>query len=185
MARKMSLQQRLEAIKLLVLDVDGVLTDGRLYVSPQGEELKCFNILDGHGIKLLQATGVQVAIISGRDSEALRLRAQALGIQHLYCGREDKHLALQELWQQTGFNGKQTAVIGDDWPDLLAMRDAVLAATVPNASRAVLEYAHWCSEKPGGEGAVRELCELIMQAQGSYADSLAVYLGQSQPAAEH
>jgi len=163
-------------VRLLALDVDGVLTDGRLYYSADGEQLKVFNTLDGHGLKMLQASGVQVAVITGRNSPAMARRIKDLGIDHLYAGREDKLTALQELWQATGLNADQTAYMGDDWPDLPAMRASRLGATVPNACDAVLKQADWCAEREGGLGAVRELCELIMGAQNSLETMLAPYL---------
>ncbi len=172
--------EKLKSIRLLALDVDGVLTDGKLYFSESGEALKAFNTLDGHGIKMLQKGGVEVAIITGREHPAVLKRANDLGIKHILCGREDKHLALTELFAATSFNPEQTAFMGDDWPDLLAMQHATFAATVPNAAKAVLEHAHWCSTKQGGAGAVRELCELILEAQDSYNDVLSDYLAGNQ-----
>ncbi|WP_210396561.1 KdsC family phosphatase [Motiliproteus sediminis] len=167
-------------IRLLALDVDGVLTDGRLYYSADGEALKVFNTLDGHGIKMLQASGVEVAVITGRNSPAMARRVRDLGIQHLYAGREDKLIALRELWQTTGFSAETTAYMGDDWPDLPAIRQCHLGATVPNACDAVLKHADWCSEREGGLGAVRELCELIMYAQETLDAQLAPYLAEGQ-----
>ncbi|HEY5718169.1 MAG TPA: HAD hydrolase family protein [Motiliproteus sp.] len=163
-------------IRLLALDVDGVLTDGRLYYAADGEQLKVFNTLDGHGLKMLQASGVEVAIITGRNSPAMVRRVRDLGIQHLYAGREDKLTALNELWEASDFSAADTAYMGDDWPDLPAMRACALGATVPNACNAVLQHADWCSEREGGQGAVRELCELIMLAQNTLDTMLAPYL---------
>ncbi|WP_207061312.1 HAD family hydrolase [Motiliproteus sp. SC1-56] len=173
---QMPIEERARQIRLLALDVDGVLTDGRLYYSHDGERLKVFNTLDGHGIKLLQASGVEVAVITGRSSDAMARRIRDLGIAHLYAGREDKLTALNELWSLSGHTPETTAYMGDDWPDLPAMLACRLAATVPNAADAVLEKAHWCARKEGGLGAVRELCELIMSAQGTLAQALAPYL---------
>lgn len=175
----MSLQAKLKKIRLLVLDVDGVLTDGKLYFGTEGEAFKAFNTLDGHGIKLAQQTGIDIAIITGRVHPAVTRRANDLGIKYVLSGREDKHKALQELWQQLPWDASQTAVMGDDWPDLLAMQEAEVAATVPDAAEAVLEFAHWCSTKKGGEGAVREFCELIMRAQDSYETALNRHLQQN------
>jgi 3-deoxy-D-manno-octulosonate 8-phosphate phosphatase (KDO 8-P phosphatase) len=170
------LMDRARAVRLLALDVDGVLTDGRLYYSADGERLKVFNTLDGHGLKLLQASGVEVAVITGRSSEAMARRVRDLGIRHLYAGREDKLTALGELWRATGHTPATTAYMGDDWPDLPAMLASILGATVPNAAAAVRERAHWCASHPGGQGAVRELCELLMTAQGTFEAALAPYL---------
>lgn len=167
---------RAQEIKLLVLDIDGVLTDGRLYYSAEGELLKVFNSLDGHGLKMLQSTGVIVAIITGRNSPAMARRVNDLGIKHLYAGREDKLTALQELWTELGLSAAQTAYMGDDLPDLPAIRTCRLGTTVPNACTTLKLYAHWCSEREGGQGAVRELCELIMTSQDSFDRVLAPYL---------
>ncbi|MEH6470872.1 MAG: HAD hydrolase family protein [Halopseudomonas sp.] len=170
--------QRAKDIKLLALDVDGVLTDGRLYYSADGEQLKVFNTLDGHGLKMLQSTGVTIAVITGRNSPAMAKRVRDLGIEHLYAGREDKLTALQELWAVLDLNAEQTAYMGDDLPDLPAILACRLGATVPNASNTVKRYADWCSRFEGGQGAVRELCELIMTTQGSFDRVLAPYLQQ-------
>ncbi len=167
---------KLQKIRLLVLDVDGVLTDGRLYFDSNGEALKVFNTLDGHGIKMLQASGVDVAIITGRNNPAVAKRVSDLGIKYLYPGREDKLTAIQELWSESQRNSNETAFMGDDWPDLLAMAAVTFAATVPNAADEVKNRAHWCSTRAGGEGAVRELCELIMKAQGTLDSVLAPYI---------
>lgn len=172
--------QRARDIKLLALDVDGVLTDGRLYYSADGEQLKVFNTLDGHGLKMLQSTGITVAIITGRNSPAMARRVKDLGIAHLYAGREDKLTALTELWHQLDLGPEQTAYMGDDLPDLPAILACRLGTTVPNASNTVKRYAHWCSQREGGQGAVRELCELLMTAQGSFDQVLAPYLQAEQ-----
>ena len=174
-------EQRAQNIKLLSLDVDGVFTDGRVYLSGQGEDLKCFNILDGLGVKLLQASGVDVAIISGRQSEPLALRAKALGIKHFYPGREDKLNALSELLAKTGLEPDQVAHLGDDLPDLPVMLNVGLAMAVTNAYPLVKEKAHWQSTKKGGEGAVREACDFIMQSQGTLTSSHQHYLTQRLP----
>ena len=177
----LTLKQRACKIKLLSLDVDGVFTDGRLYFSAQGEDIKCFNILDGLGIKLLQASGVEVAIISGRQSAPLELRAKALGIQHFYPGREDKLNALSELLAKTGLSAEQVAHLGDDLPDLPIMLNVGLGMAVANAYNLVKEKAHWQSKSNGGEGAVREACDFIMQAQGTLTAAHQAYLTQSLP----
>ena len=168
--------QRAQSIKLLALDVDGVLTDGRLYYSSEGEQLKVFNTLDGHGLKMLQSTGIEVAIITGRDSAAMARRVRDLGIKHLYAGREDKLTALGELWGELNLGPEQTAYMGDDLPDLPAILACKLGTCVPNACPTVKRHALWCSTNPGGQGAVRELCELLMTAQGTFDAVLAPYL---------
>ncbi|MDQ5889315.1 MAG: 3-deoxy-D-manno-octulosonate 8-phosphate phosphatase phosphatase, partial [Pseudomonadota bacterium] len=155
---------RAKVLKLLVLDVDGVLTDGKLYLSDSGEEIKAFNTLDGHGLKMLKASGVDVAIITGRKSRLVEMRAGNLGIAHLYQGVEDKLSAFRELIGKLGLQPQQVAFMGDDLVDLPAMRRAGLALTVPAAPALVKQHAHYVSERSGGDGAVREVCELIMQA---------------------
>lgn len=180
MSTELSINQKLAEIRLLVLDVDGVLTDGKLYFGEHGDTLKAFNTLDGHGIKLLQQAGITVGIITGRTHPAVLKRAGDLGIEHILCGREDKHKALQEMWQSMSVTAEQTAMMGDDWPDLLAMQYTGFAATVPNAAEAVLDYADWCSTKQGGTGAVREFAEQILKAQGKYQQALDNYLNPPQ-----
>lgn len=175
------LQERARRIQLLMLDVDGVLTDGKLYFSNSGDELKTFCTLDGHGIKLLQKTGVKVGIITGRTSELVSKRARDLGITLLIQGREDKWTALNEALNDAQIfdhpvPADAIAFMGDDWPDLTVMCRVGLALTVANAHPSVAERAHWQSGLRGGEGAVREACDLIMQAQDSFAPALARYL---------
>lgn len=164
--------------RLLVLDVDGILTDGRLYFGPDGIEIKAFNTLDGHGIKLLQRSGVKVAIVSGRESAAVTARAKGLGIDLIRQGREDKWQALAELLAEEPFEPGQIACMGDDYPDLGIMSRVGLALTVPNAHPSVKQRAHWQSQASGGMGAVREACDMIMQAQGTFDAALAGYLHQ-------
>lgn len=160
-------------IRLLVLDVDGVLTDGRLYYGPEGETLKAFHTLDGQGIKLLRRVGILTAVISGRDSPALRQRLADLSIDLFHLGREDKLVALESLWSACGLGPEATAFMGDDWPDLAPMAACRLSATVPNASPAVLAAAHWCATRSGGLGAVREFSEFVLAAQGQLTTLLA------------
>lgn len=172
---------RASKIRWLLLDVDGVLTDGRLYFGNQGEEYKSFNTLDGQGIKALQKTGVNVGIITGRTSNLVAKRAADLGINLLIQGREDKWHALQELLAQAAIREAapelhEIAFMGDDWPDLTVMTRVGLALCVANAHESVVEHANWQSKRRGGEGAVREACDLIMRAQGSFDSSLAQYL---------
>lgn len=168
--------EKLRPIKLVVFDVDGILTDGKLNFLADGSEIKSFNILDGLGIKLLMSSGVETAIITGRSSPQVELRARSLGFNHLQQGREDKLTALRELWSRTGHSEANTAYIGDDLPDLSAIRTVRFGATVPNAHWLVREHADWCSERSGGNGAAREFCELIMAAQGTLDSVLEPYL---------
>jgi 3-deoxy-D-manno-octulosonate 8-phosphate phosphatase (KDO 8-P phosphatase) len=161
--------QRAKDIRVLLLDVDGVLTDGGLYFTENGETSKRFNTLDGHGLKLLQRAGVEPVIITGRDSAALRVRLNALNIQHAHFGVEDKHSAAQSALQSLGLSWAQTAAMGDDWPDLPMLLPSTLACAPPNAHREVLSRVHWVTQAPAGHGAVREVCDLLLQARGDYA----------------
>ena len=170
------LQQRAQAIKLAIFDVDGVLTDGRLYFLTDGSEFKTFNTLDGQGIKMLINSGVRSAIISGRSTPVVEKRANNLGIQHLYQGREDKLVVLDELLGELGLDYAQVAYLGDDLPDLPVIRRVGLGMAVANAAGFVRQHAHGVTEARGGEGAAREFCELIMRAQGSLDAALDAYL---------
>ncbi|HEX5277196.1 MAG TPA: 3-deoxy-manno-octulosonate-8-phosphatase KdsC [Fluviicoccus sp.] len=163
-------------VRLLALDVDGVLTDGRLYFTEDGQEIKTFDTQDGHGIKLLQQAGIQCAIITGRTTKLVERRARNLGIAHLLQGREDKLVALNELSAQLGIPLDEIAYAGDDWPDLPAIRAAGLGVAVANAHREVRRYADFVTLAEGGRGAVREICDLILEAQGSYEEALSPYL---------
>jgi len=171
------LQARAKHIKLLLLDVDGVLTDGRLYFSNQGDEFKTFSTLDGHGIKMLQKSGVRVGIITGRTSNLVTKRAADLGIKILVQGREDKWHALQEILSSHPLSLEEIAFMGDDWPDLTVMSRVGLALTPANGHHSVVERSHWQSQARGGEGAVREACDMIMKAQNTFDQLLESYLG--------
>ena len=155
-------------IKLLLLDVDGVLTDGKLYYGNSGEELKAFNIQDGLGIKLLQQGGIQVGIITGRVSTLLQRRADELGINPVIQGREDKLIALRELLKSQNLGLHQIAFMGDDLPDLSAINSVGLGITVANASSTLAAKADWQTLRSGGDGAVREAAEMILKAQGKF-----------------
>jgi len=168
--------EKAKNIKLLILDVDGVLTDGRLFFDNDGNEYKSFHARDGHGIKLLQQTGVQVAIISGRKSSTVALRMKNLGVDHVYQGHENKIAAFNEIIEKIGIVPEQAAHVGDDLLDLPIMIRVGLAIAVNDANFAVKERADWCTTLPGGLGAVREVCDFIMQAQGNYDAVLAAYL---------
>ncbi|MDX1756723.1 MAG: HAD hydrolase family protein [Marinobacter sp.] len=162
-------------IKLLALDVDGVMTAGTLLFSARGDELKAFNILDGLGIKMLMQTGVEVAVITGRSSPLTEKRMTDLGIRHLMQGREDKHIALQELSGNLHIDAEAIAYMGDDLPDLSAIQYAGLGLTVPNGHWYVRQRVDYCTRAPGGSGAVREACELILQAQGQLYAALTAF----------
>lgn len=170
------LAQRLKAIRLIALDVDGILTDGGLYLTDSGEEFKRFNSLDGHGLKMLKASGVELAIITGRTSRCVELRAKNLGITRLYQGVEHKWLAMQRLIEELKLAPDAAAYMGDDVVDLPVMRRVGLAITVPSSPQLVRDHAHYLTQREGGHGAVRETCELIMAAQGTLDKQLAVYL---------
>ena len=157
---------RAAKIRVAAFDVDGTLTDGRLWYGEDGRETKVFHVHDGLGLKRLQANGVQVAIITARISHPVALRAEELGIAHVYQGQGDKRACLEDLLEALGFAPEQSAFIGDDLPDLPPMRLAGLAVAVANAHPWVAEAAHWQTRLPGGMGAAREACDLILHAQG-------------------
>lgn len=169
-------EQAIAAVRLMIFDVDGVMTDGSLYYTESGEELKAFNTLDGHGLKMLQATGVKLAIITGRRSKLVAHRAQNLGIDYLYQGVQDKRQVFLQLLQESGFQAEQCGYMGDDVVDLPVMRRVAFAVAVPDAPALVQDNAHWVTTRRGGQGAVRELCEKIMAVQGTLAGALAPYL---------
>jgi 3-deoxy-D-manno-octulosonate 8-phosphate phosphatase (KDO 8-P phosphatase) len=166
-----------QGIRVVFLDVDGVLTDGGLFFSEHGETLKRFNTLDGHGLKLLQKAGITPAIVTGRDSKPLRLRLQALGIVHARFGTEDKGPAALEILQELALDWHQAAAMGDDWPDLAMMRRCAFACAPANAHAEVQSRAHHVTRAYGGAGAVRELCDLLLIASGHYASLLRESLG--------
>ncbi|MES2354721.1 MAG: HAD hydrolase family protein [Pseudomonadota bacterium] len=167
---------RAKDIRLAVFDVDGVLTDGRLYMNDAGEEIKAFNTLDGHGLKMLKATGIELAIITGRTSKSVELRARNLGITYLYQGVDDKLASLMELTTLLGIPLSATAFMGDDVIDLPCLINARLAIAVPAAPEVIQQHVHYITKAEGGMGAVREACELIMRAQGTLDQLLSKYL---------
>ncbi len=167
---------RAKKIKLLILDVDGVLTDGRLFFDDQGREYKCFHARDGHGIKLLRQTGVEVAVISGRKSNSVALRMQSLGIAYVYQGHEEKLSVFAGLLEQLSVKAGQVAFVGDDLLDLPIMTRVGLPIAVQDAHFTVKDYACWCTRSAGGQGAVREVCDLLMQAQGNLDAVIQSYL---------
>lgn len=171
-----SLAQRLQGIKLIAFDVDGIMTDGGLYLSDNGDEIKRFNSLDGHGLKMLKKSGVELAIITGRTSRLVEMRAKNLGITHLYQGIEDKWSAMQELLAKLKIKPEASAYMGDDVVDLPVMRRVGFAVTVPASPQIVRDHAHYLTQREGGYGAVRETCELIMSAQGTLDGQLLPYL---------
>jgi 3-deoxy-D-manno-octulosonate 8-phosphate phosphatase (KDO 8-P phosphatase) len=158
--------ERARAVRLAIFDVDGVLTDGTLYIGAQGEAFKAFNILDGHGVRMLQAAGVAAAILSGRSSEAVTRRAAELAIAHVVQGSSDKVADFERLIAKVGVGADACAFVGDDLPDLDVMRRCGLAIAVANAVETVKAAAHYVTRASGGRGAVREACELVLDARG-------------------
>jgi 3-deoxy-D-manno-octulosonate 8-phosphate phosphatase (KDO 8-P phosphatase) len=156
-------------IRLLILDVDGVMTDGGLQFDNQGEEYKTFNSLDGHGIRMLLECGIEIAVITGRNSGIVNHRMNELGVRHIYQGYRDKLLAYEKLLQDTDFEPEQTAYVGDDLPDLPLMRKVGLAIAVQNAHGFVKQHCDWVTTARGGNGAVREVTDFILQAQSLLA----------------
>jgi len=157
---------RAKGLKLMIFDVDGIMTDGTLYYSERGEELKAFNIQDGYGIKMLKQYGVEVALITARCSRAVELRAANLGVAHLYQGVENKRGAYTALLEQLGIASEHSGYMGDDLLDLPLITRCGFAATVAAAPEAVRERVHYVARAGGGHGAVREVCEFILRAQG-------------------
>lgn len=160
-------------VRAAIFDVDGVLTDGRLYVGEHGEQVKAFHVLDGHGLKLLAAGGIAPLVISGRDSAALRRRVADLGLAHAVFGAADKLAAAQALLARLGIGWDETAAIGDDWPDLPLLQRCAFAAAPADAHVEVRAVADHVTTAAGGRGAAREFCDLLLCAAGRYAGLLA------------
>lgn len=163
-------------IKLVVFDVDGVLTDGSLFVGDDGQEYKAFHSRDGFGMKLLRKSGVEIGIITARTSEVVKHRMENLDIQHVYQGRLEKLPALEELLAKLGLSFEQTAYVGDDVVDLPVMRQVGLAIAVQDAHPLAKQHAHWQTPHGGGRGAARDVCELIMEAQNTLDTQIEPYL---------
>ena len=164
-----------QGIRVAFFDVDGVLTDGGLLFSELGETLKRFNTLDGHGLKLLQLSGITPVVITGRDSEPLRVRLQALGIVHTHFGTEDKLPAAAQSLATLGLEWSKAAAMGDDWPDLPVMRRCAFSCAPVNAHVEVLAMADYVTTSRGGDGAAREFCDVLLVASGGYVDLLEKY----------
>jgi 3-deoxy-D-manno-octulosonate 8-phosphate phosphatase (KDO 8-P phosphatase) len=164
---------RAQNVRVVFFDVDGVLTDGGLYISEAGETLKRFSVLDGQGFKLLQRAGIHIAVITGRDSAPLRTRLQALGVEHAVFGTEDKRPAAEAILAKLGLDWSQAAAMGDDWPDLPLLSRCALACVPANAHAENRAIAHHITTARGGHGAARELCDIVLTAQGHYARFLA------------
>lgn len=167
---------RASNVRLMIFDVDGVLTDGSLHFGADGEVIKTFNVLDGHGIKLLQQSGVATAIISARQSPIVLRRATDLGIAHVLQGIHDKRSAFEQLMMQTKLAADACGFIGDDVIDLPVLSRVGFAASVPNAHAEVRARVHYVTHAGGGRGAARELCDFILRAQGNYEAAMAPYL---------
>lgn len=163
-------------IRLIIFDVDGVLTDGRLIFGDDGQEYKAFHSRDGHGMKMLQRSGVEVGIITGRTSKVVEHRMANLGIQHVYQGQLDKLPAFEKLIAKLNLTPEQVAYVGDDVMDLPIMLKVGMAVAVADAHRLVVQHAHWQTPHAGGQGAARDICELIMEARGSLETELQRYL---------
>ena len=168
---------RARKIVLMAVDVDGVLTDGTLFVGAGGEEFKAFNSLDGHGMKMLAENGLTLAIITGRNSASVAARARELGITHLFQGVHDKLQVCETLLVKTGLQQDQFGYMGDDLPDLALLSQCGFAATVPQAPEAVKHAAHFISQRNAGHGAAREVCDFILCAQGKLDSTIKAYRG--------
>ena len=163
-------------IRLLIFDVDGVLTDGSLFLGDDGQEYKAFNSRDGHGIKMLLKHGVEVAIITGRTSRVVEHRMKNLGIEHVYQGKLEKLPAFEEITAKLDIPAEATAYVGDDVVDLPVMRRVGLAIAVQDAHPLVHKHSHWQTPHPGGHGAARDVCEMLMEAMGVLDSELSRYL---------
>jgi 3-deoxy-D-manno-octulosonate 8-phosphate phosphatase (KDO 8-P phosphatase) len=170
------LNAKAQRIRLAIFDVDGVLTDGALYLGDDGQEYKAFHSKDGHGLRMLQDSGVAVAIITGRVSRVVEHRVHDLGIAHVYQGRREKLPAFEELLAKTGLSPEQIAYVGDDVVDLPVMVRAGLAIAVQDAHPWVKKHAHWITEHRGGRGAARDVCEFLMEAQNTLQSALEKYV---------
>ena len=165
-----------QSVRLAIFDVDGCLTDGRIYIGEHGESVKRFSTLDGHGIKLLARAGIEPVVITGRDTPAVRRRCADLGIVHAFHGIHDKLAAAERVLALLGLGWHELAVIGDDWPDLPLMVRCALACAPAQAHAEVRAAAHHVTVVPGGQGAAREFCDLLLCASGRYASLLAGHL---------
>ncbi|CBW76118.1 3-deoxy-D-manno-octulosonate 8-phosphate phosphatase [Mycetohabitans rhizoxinica] len=165
--------ERAARVKLMIFDVDGVLTDGTLYFTPDGDAMKGFNSMDGHGLKLLEQAGVATAIITGRQSKIVELRAREIRVSYLYQGISDKLVAFGKLLDAAGVTANECGYMGDDWPDLAVMLRVGFAAAPAGAHPEVRSRAHWIATAHGGHGAAREVIDTLLRAQGRYDGLLA------------
>ncbi len=172
------LNEKASKIKLLLLDVDGVMTDGRIIMNDCGEDAKAFNVKDGLGLKMLMSSGLEVVIVTGRRSQALAHRSKELGIEEVYQGVEDKNTVCQQLKKTKDLKKEQVCSLGDDIPDLAMFTESGLSIAVADAVKEVREAADFITKSNGGFGAVREACELILKCQGKWRDALAAFTGE-------
>ena len=172
------LNEKVSKIKLLLLDVDGVMTDGRIIMNDRGEETKAFNVKDGLGLKMLMSSGLEVVIVTGRRSQVLAHRSKELGIEEVYQGVKDKNTVCQQLKKTRGLKKEQVCSLGDDIPDLAMFTESGLCIAVADAVKEVREAADFITKSNGGFGAVREACELILKCQGKWRDALAPFTGE-------
>ena len=170
------LREKASLVRVLALDVDGILTDGRLYFTESGEEIKAFNSRDGLGLKALMKSGYQLALITGRVSKPLLHRAEQLGIEHVYQGQDDKLAAYADLIGKLGVTDAEVCYAGDDWIDLPVLNRVGLAVTVADADPEVIRRCHWVTNNPGGRGAVREICQLLLESRGLAQQMLEQFL---------
>lgn len=177
----MDAQARARRVRLMVMDVDGVLTDGRLYIGAQGEVMKAFDVRDGHGIKLLREAGIEVALLTARRSDIVLARARELGLTRVLQGQGNKLEGFMQLLADTGIDAADSGHIGDDWADLPVLRRVGFAASVADACAEARAAAHWVSAAAGGRGAVRELAEFILRAQGHFDQLLRAHIEQGTP----
>ena len=158
------------AVKMVIFDVDGILTEGVLTYGPEGGEYKSFNVRDGHGMKLLMDNGVEVAVLSARSSRALTTRIRELGIRHAETGATDKQRGFESILKRCALDEDQCCYVGDDLPDIPIMNRCGLAITVADAHHTVRHIAEWVTPSPGGRGAAREVCDLVLYSQGKFDD---------------
>ena len=170
------LKQRILPVRMMIFDVDGVLTDGRVIYMDDGSEIKQFDVQDGHGIKLLQRAGIEVALISGRACRAVEHRALGLGIARVYLGSTVKIKSYEQLLADTGLKEHETGFMGDDLIDIPVMRRAGFSVAVPNGAPHIFPYAHYITRASGGRGAAREVCEMILRVQGLWESVMERYL---------
>jgi 3-deoxy-D-manno-octulosonate 8-phosphate phosphatase (KDO 8-P phosphatase) len=168
--------ERAARVRLVIFDVDGVLTDGSLYLGDDGQEYKAFHSRDGHGMAMLQESGVTIGIITGRSSQVVRLRMESLGVRQVYQGQRDKRAAYEQIKADLGLTDDEVAFVGDDVVDLPVMSRVGLAIAVQDAHPFVKQHAHWQTPSRGGRGAARDVCELLMEARGTLGPALARYL---------